>query len=99
MTTLSTQLEIDPTIVKNNIEFLKNKIKKSSKFMAIIKSDAYGHILPNIVADIDDQVDGYGVVRLEEAIELRKISNKKISQVYNFVYPSYEEGINSILDS
>ena len=28
-----------------------------------------------------------------------KISNKKISEVYNFVYPSYEEGINSILDS
>ncbi len=48
MTTLSTQLEIDPTIVKNNIEFLKNKIKKSSNFMAIIKSDAYGHILPNM---------------------------------------------------
>ena len=27
-----------------------------------------------------------------------KISNKKISEVYNFVYPSYKEGINSILD-
>ena len=33
--------------------------------------------LPNIVADIDDHVDGYGVVRLEEAIELRKISKRK----------------------
>jgi len=93
MTTLSTQLEIDPTIVKNNIEFLKNKIKKSSNFMAIIKSDAYGHILPNIVADIDDQVDGYGVVRLEEAIELRKISNKKILLMQG-VY-SQEDFINS----
>ena len=28
-----------------------------------------------------------------------KISNKKISEVYKFVYPSYKEGINSILDS
>lgn len=45
--------------------------------MAVIKSDAYGHILPNIVKDIDDIVDGYGVVRLEEAIELRKISKKR----------------------
>ena len=27
-----------------------------------------------------------------------KISNKKISEVYKFVYPSYKEGINSILD-
>ena len=30
--------------------------------MAVIKSDAYGHILPNIVKDIDDIVDGYGAV-------------------------------------
>ena len=28
-----------------------------------------------------------------------KISNQKISEVYKFVYPSYKEGINSILDS
>ena len=69
MTTLSTQLEIDPSIIKSNISFLKNKIKKSSNLMAIIKSDAYGHILSNIVSDIDDQVDGYGVVRFEEAMK------------------------------
>ena len=28
-----------------------------------------------------------------------KISNKKVSEIYSFVYPSYKEGINSILDS
>ena len=28
-----------------------------------------------------------------------KISNQKVSEVYSFVYPSYKEGINSILDS
>jgi len=93
MTTLSTQLEIDPSIVISNIEILKNKIKKSSNFMAIIKSDAYGHILPNIVADIDDHVDGYGVVRFKEAMELRKISNKKILLMQG-VY-SQEDFINS----
>ena len=27
-----------------------------------------------------------------------KISNQKVSEVYSFVYPSYKEGINSILD-
>ncbi len=35
-------------------------------------------MLNNIVSDIDDLVDGYGVVRLDEAIDLRKISQKKI---------------------
>ena len=77
MSRLTTELFIEPKIVRENIIQLKNKIDASSKFMAIIKSDAYGHILPKIVKDIDDLVDGYGVVRLEEAIELRKISNKK----------------------
>ena len=28
-----------------------------------------------------------------------KISNKKVSEIYSFIYPSYKEGINSILDS
>ena len=93
MTTLSTQLEIDPSIIKSNISFLKNKIKKSSNLMAIIKSDAYGHILSNIVSDIDDQVDGYGVVRFEEAMQIRKISNKKILLMQG-VY-SQEDFINS----
>ena len=78
MSRLTTELFIEPKIVRENIIQLKNKIDASSKFMAIIKSDAYGHILPMIVKDIDDLVDGYGVVRLEEAMELRKISNKKI---------------------
>ena len=78
MTRLKSELLIDPLIVRKNIIYLKSKIVDSSNFMAIIKSDAYGHILPNIVKDIDDLVDGYGVVRLEEAIELRKISKKKI---------------------
>ena len=78
MSRLSTELLIEPSIVRDNILQLKNQIEDKSNFMAIIKSDAYGHILPNIVKDIDDLVDGYGVVRLEEAIELRQISKKKI---------------------
>ena len=78
MSRLSTELLIEPSIVRDNILQLKSQIENKSNFMAIIKSDAYGHILPNIVRDIDDLVDGYGVVRLEEAIELRQISKKKI---------------------
>ena len=28
-----------------------------------------------------------------------KISNQKVSEIYKFIYPSYKEGINSILES
>jgi len=78
MTTLKSILEIDPSIIRSNIQKLKNKTSNTSNFLAVIKSDAYGHMLNNIVSDIDDLVDGYGVVRLDEAIDLRKISQKKI---------------------
>ena len=53
--------------------------------MAIIKSDSYGHLLNNVVQDIDDIVDGYGVVRLDEALSIRKISSKKILDKYKTI--------------
>ena len=58
MTTLKSILEIDPSIIRSNIQKLKNKTSNTSNFLAVIKSDAYGHMLNNIVSDIDDLVDG-----------------------------------------
>ena len=78
MTLINSELIIDPNIFRENISYIKNKIPNSSKFLAVIKSDAYGHLLENIVSDIDDLVDGYGVVRSDEAKNIRKLSNKKI---------------------
>jgi|TARA_Y100000389_G_scaffold203491_1_gene252059 alanine racemase len=78
MTRATSELLIEPSIIRNNISYLKSRIKSSSNFMAIIKSDSYGHLLNNVVQDIDDIVDGYGVVRLDEALSIRKISSKKI---------------------
>ena len=52
MTTLKSILEIDPSIIRSNIQKLKNKTSNTSNFLAVIKSDAYGHMLNNIVSDI-----------------------------------------------
>ena len=89
MTTLKSILEIDPSIIRSNIQKLKNKTSNTSNLLAVIKSDAYGHMLNNIVSDIDDLVDGYGVVRLDEAIDLRKISQKKIVLMQGIYSVSY----------
>ena len=78
MTSINSELIIDPIIFRENISLLKNKLNDSSKFMAVIKSDAYGHHLENIVKDIQDLSDGFGVVRIDEAKKIRKLSNKKI---------------------
>ena len=99
MTRATSELIIEPAIVRKNISYLKAKLDDSSKFMAIIKSDSYGHILSNIVRDIDDIVDGYGVVRLEEAISIRKISSKKILLMQGVYSQSdFKEARNNSLD-
>ena len=78
MTTINSELIIDGSLLRENISYLKNKIQNKSKFMAVIKSDAYGHNIKKVVKDIDDLVDGYGVVRMEEAKKIRIFSNKKV---------------------
>ena len=78
MTTLNSELLIDSKILRENISYIKSKLKNQTNFMSVIKSDAYGHNLEFIIKDIDDISDGYGVVRIEEAIKIRKFSDKKI---------------------
>ena len=67
----NSELIIDYELVRNNIQLIREKISPSSKFMAIVKSNAYGHDLEATVQALNDSVDGFGVVRLEEAINLR----------------------------
>ena len=50
MTTLKSILEIDPSIIRSNIQKLRSKTSNTSNFLAVIKSDAYGHMLNNIVS-------------------------------------------------
>ena len=76
MTTLNSELLIEPEMFRSNISYIKNRINPSSNFMSVIKSDAYGHHLESIVKDIDDLSDGYGVVRADEAIKIRMLSKR-----------------------
>lgn len=78
MTALNSELIIDGNVLRANITYIKNKLENKSKFMAVIKSDAYGHNLEDVVKDIDDLADGYGVVRIDEAKKIRSLSDKKI---------------------
>ena len=46
--------------------------------MGVIKSNAYGHDLQMAAQALDGVIDGYGVVRLEEALKIRETSSKPI---------------------
>lgn len=60
--------------IRHNILQVKNKLKKDTKLMLIIKADAYGHGAIPIAQYMChyNLVDVYGVAIIEEAIELRR---------------------------
>ncbi len=69
-------IEINLQALRHNIEFIKAKAK--AKIFPVVKSNAYGHGIENIVPTIDRYADGWCVGTVEEAEKVRKFSKKEI---------------------
>jgi len=70
-------IEIDLSAVRHNIAKVKSKIDPNTKFMAVVKANAYGHGAVRISkAACEEGVDYLGVALLEEAEELRNAGIK-----------------------
>ena len=74
----NSELIIDFELVRKNIQEIKQRLPNDCNFMGVIKSDAYGHDLKIATNAIKDVVDGFGVVRLDEALVIRENSSKPI---------------------
>ncbi len=62
----------------NNIINTRKLLSETTKIMAIIKADGYGHGAIPIAKALDDiGIDAYGIAIIEEAIELRDTGIKK----------------------
>ncbi|HHU71881.1 MAG TPA: alanine racemase [Clostridiales bacterium] len=68
------QANVNLDRIRHNILEIKNKLRKETKLMLIIKADAYGHGAVPIAKYIchDNLADVYGVAIIEEAVELRE---------------------------
>lgn len=65
--------DINLTQLNNNANVIRNKLKPVTKFMAVVKGDAYGHGLVPIAQALEKcKCDALGVVRLTEAVALKK---------------------------
>ena len=74
----NSELVIDYELVRNNIQVIKTNLPANCKILGVIKSNAYGHDLEKATQALDDAIDGYGVVRLGEALKIRENSSKPI---------------------
>jgi alanine racemase len=61
---------ISQSALKHNLSIVKNHAPKS-KIMAVVKANAYGHGLFNVVHALNES-DGFAVLGLNEAIDLRE---------------------------
>jgi len=88
---MKTWIEISENNILHNIQSLKKLLKPSTSFMAVLKSNAYGHGLEiiNAICVKSGLVDWYGVDSKEEALILRKLGNT--SPILILGYIPYEE--------
>lgn len=70
--TQETILEIDLKALKHNFEFLKSKLKPSTRFLAVVKAFGYGSDSVEIAKYLQDlDVDYFAVAYVKEGVVLR----------------------------
>lgn len=69
---LLTWIEISKKALLNNIAQIKKNLPKKTKFMAVVKSNAYGHGLFEVVDTIKNNVDYLATFHFEDAILMRQ---------------------------
>ena len=88
--------EIDLDAISYNMEQMKKRVGEGAKFIAVVKTDGYGHGAVPIACMLDDDPDvwGYATATLEEAVELHRAGIQKPTMVLGCVFPDqYEEMI------
>jgi alanine racemase len=78
-------IEVDIKKIKRNIEKIKKFTKR--KILASVKCNFYGMGVREVVKEIDDMVDFYGVASCDEAIELKNLNVKKPILIMGCIYP------------
>jgi len=67
------KIEINLNNLNNNVKNLRSLLKPNTKFMSVVKSNAYGHgIIECAKASIEAGSDWLGVISLNEAILIRE---------------------------
>jgi alanine racemase len=67
-------LEISEMAYSHNLKFFRSRLKPSTEFAVVIKSNAYGHGMAQIASlAMKHGADSFCVHSLEEALELRKL--------------------------
>jgi alanine racemase len=82
---------ISQSALKHNLSIIKSHAQ-NAKVLAVVKANAYGHGLFN-VAQALDEADGFGVLGLNEAIDLREAGFNQVILLLEGVFSAAELNI------
>lgn len=86
---LRTWVEVDTGALDRNIAAFRALIANTTKLMAVVKSNAYGHGLWEFAKAAGDRVDWFGVDSFPEAVRLRREGIKKPILVLGYTLPTF----------
>lgn len=87
-----TRAEIDLSKLANNYRFLRSRIDRRVKMIAVVKAEAYGHGAIEIAQTLDKLgADAFAVAITEEGVALRQGGIDKPIIVFGSVLPGQEE--------
>jgi alanine racemase len=71
-------IELSKSALNNNLRFIQNKIKKNTRYSMVIKANAYGHGIEDILPMIEESgVDHFSVFSAVEAMRANKVKQDK----------------------
>jgi alanine racemase len=71
-------IELSKSALKNNLRFMQNKIKENTRYSMVIKANAYGHGIEDILPMIEEfGVDHFSVFSAVEAMRANKVKQDK----------------------
>ena len=92
-------LQVDLGAITHNVQYFKNKLKKKTKLLAMIKASGYGSGAIQIAGLLErSDVDYFGVAYVDEGIALRKKGITKPIMVLNTHSASFKALLNYSLE-
>jgi len=83
--TTSHWIELDGVALVHNVGFFRSILSSDTLLLGVVKANAYGHGLAEIVSLTSDHLDWYGVHSAAEARSLRRIGVKHPVLIMGFV--------------
>lgn len=80
-------LEISKENVLHNISLFQDFLPKGNELVAVVKGNAYGHGLKEVVSIAEEYVDAFQVDDMDELREIRKYTQKKVF-IFGYVLQS-----------